>query len=71
MRIVAFAAYLTKTHRAWRNEDYNAYKFVRAVKGRVIKGYAWVPVGRGSQRLSQVNAGQAVIWFAQPEKRIN
>jgi predicted amidophosphoribosyltransferase len=65
MRVVAFAAYLTRTHQQWRPEDYDAYKFVRAIKGRTINGYAWVPVGGLRRKLVQANAEEAVVWFAQ------
>jgi predicted amidophosphoribosyltransferase len=63
--VVAFATYLTRTYQQWTQGDFNAYKFIRAIKNRPIKGWAWIPVSGASRQLSQVNAAEAVTWFAE------
>jgi len=61
---LSFARYLTRGS-DWRQEDYNAYKFVRAIKGRSISGYAWIPVGNLQRRLREINKDAALEWFAE------
>ncbi len=63
MRTVAFASYLTTTHIQWRTEDYNASKFIKAIKGDELRGFAMVPVCGGYKKLDQTNAHEAVGWF--------
>lgn len=65
LRVSSFCAYLTGEFGNWRQRDYDAYKFIRAVKGRTINGYAWVPVGKYSRRLQSANANAAPEWFAE------
>lgn len=44
----------------WRNEDYNTYKMVKAVKGEPIKGYVDLKVGGKIHRFTQENVGKLV-----------
>jgi hypothetical protein len=48
----------------WTDDDYNANKFVKALKGKPIKGHAYVPVEGQKLCLNQENAGDALGWFA-------
>ena len=65
LRLLSFATYLTRNAVQWRQPDYNAYKFVRAIKGRPINGYAWIPSPSGSKRLTDTNKDSAIGWFAE------
>ena len=51
MRVIPFATYLTNVDLVWRGEDYDALKFVKAIKGKPINRYAHVPVGRTKRLL--------------------
>lgn len=61
----AFARYLSGGGHDWRQQDYDAKKFIDAVKGEAVNGFATVPVRGVRFRLDQSNAHMAVHWFAQ------
>jgi hypothetical protein len=64
LTLVSFASCRPEGVSTWRPEDYNAYKFTRAVAGRPIAGSAWVPLADGQiLRLSNASAGAAVRRF--------
>ena len=65
LRVISFATYLTNVDVAWRGEDYDALKFVKAIKGKPINKYAYVPVGKAKRRLEQGNADDAIGWFGE------
>ena len=46
-----------------RQQDWDAFKFAKAVKSLQINGYATVPVGGGVWRLDQGNVEEARDWF--------
>jgi predicted amidophosphoribosyltransferase len=47
----------------WRPEDFNSYKWVQAMKGNPLNGYAWVPVNGVQRRLTNANLADAIDWF--------
>jgi predicted amidophosphoribosyltransferase len=63
MDVVSFATYLTRG--SYSNEDHNALKFVKAVKGKTFLGYADVPVSGQTKRLNPSNSEEAVEWFGE------
>jgi hypothetical protein len=65
LKVASFSTYLSMPGAEWRQDDYAAYKFVRAVKGRTINRYARVPVNGQRRLLEQANANDAVDWFAE------
>ena len=65
VRVVYFATYLTRVDSSWRDEDHNASKFVKAIKGKPFNGYASIPVGCRVERLTTTNSASAVDWFAE------
>lgn len=62
--VVCFSSYLATTDLVWRGEDYDANKFVHALKGEQISGYAWIPVCGTQYRLTNANLGDAAEWLA-------
>jgi hypothetical protein len=65
LKVISFATYLTNVNVVWRGEDYDALKFVKAVKGKPINRYAYVPVGNTRRLLQQQNADDAIGWFGE------
>lgn len=63
LKVVSFAAFLTRGDPA--GKDFDAIKFVSAVKGKSLRGYATVPVRGKNRRLEDENRGDAKNWFAQ------
>jgi len=51
----------------WLQSTWNALKFVKAIKGDEIRGFAYVPVPIGGQarRLEEANKDNALRWFAE------
>jgi hypothetical protein len=47
----------------WRPEDFDAYMWVQALKGKQLNGYAHVPVVGFRRRLSNQNLASAIDWF--------
>ncbi len=65
LRVISFATYLTNVDVVWRGEDYDALKFVKAIKGKPINNYAYVPVGKAKRLLQERNADDAIGWFGE------
>jgi len=65
LRVISFATYLTNVDVVWRGEDYDALKFVKAIKGKPINKYAYVPVGKVRRLLEERNADDAIGWFGE------
>jgi hypothetical protein len=65
LRVISFATYLTNVDVVWRGEDYDALKFVKAIKGKPINKYAYVPVGKAKRLLQERNADDAIGWFGE------
>ena len=65
LRVISFATYLTNVDVVWRGEDYDALKFVKAIKGKPINKYAYVPVGKAKRLLKERNADDAIGWFGE------
>jgi hypothetical protein len=61
--VVSFATYLTRDDQQWRPDDYNALKFIQAIKGEEINKWAWIRVQGVSRKLQQANADVAIDWF--------
>jgi hypothetical protein len=61
--VACFSSYLTVPG-GWRDEDYHANKFVRALKGEQFGGYALVPLNGIQMRLANENLDSALDWFA-------
>jgi predicted amidophosphoribosyltransferase len=65
LKVVSFATYLTTSDSTWRDEDYCAWMFIKALKGKSFSGYGRVPVGRKLLRLDRTNADDAIGWFGE------
>jgi hypothetical protein len=44
LTVVSFATYLSAPGTQWRFKDWDAYKYVQALKGNQIKKFARIPV---------------------------
>ena len=62
LKVVCFCRYLTVVDIAWRPDDWNALKFIHAIKGRRINGYAEVPILGTRKRLNKANLDSAIDW---------
>lgn len=65
LRVVSFVAYLTRTDEPWRDADYHASKFIKAIKGDEVNGYANIPVSGATRRLDASTAAMARGWAAE------
>lgn len=65
LRVVSFCSYLATINVPWRPEDWDANKFVHAIKGHELNGYARVPVLGTLRRLNNANLDSAIDWFAE------
>jgi predicted amidophosphoribosyltransferase len=63
LRVISLSRYFANRSLQWRPEDYDAYKWVQALKGNELNGYARVPVQGVLRRLSNQNFGSAIDWF--------
>jgi predicted amidophosphoribosyltransferase len=63
--VVSFAQYLTRSEQPWRQDDWHSSKFIKAIKGEPVNGYALVPVSGIRRELRQANAGDAADWFGE------
>jgi hypothetical protein len=61
--VACFCGYLCEPDLEWRPEDYNSYKWVQALKGKELNGYARVPVNGVLKKLNNDNADSAIDWF--------
>lgn len=60
---VTYVAYRTRNFTGVQSE-YDAHKVIQAIKGREVKGYAWVPVGDGKRfKLMESNKAAVFPWF--------
>lgn len=61
---ISFVTYRTSTVPPWTQDDYRASKFIKAIKGKPVRGYADLPIpGLGTVHLTQDNAADASDWF--------
>jgi len=65
LKVVSFVTYLVNGNVGWRDGDYNALKFVKAIKGLPVNMYAHVPVCGVIHRLNQNNAEESIGWFGE------
>lgn len=65
LKAACFCRYQCNCSIVWRPCDHDAHKFIQAIKGSQLNGWAWIPVGRVSKRLSNQNLPSAVEWFAE------
>lgn len=64
MTLLSCVSCMTTRLHEWRQEDYNAFKFMRAIMRRRFTGTAWIPVpGQLPQRLTNASRDAAVEWF--------
>lgn len=63
--VTYFASYLTTTMVQWRDEDYCASQFIKAIKGESFNGYGHVSVRGVSHRFDTRDSDNAKKWFAQ------
>src|SRR6267143_3346780 len=63
-RLLCVCSYLvTNDYGLWRPQDHNASKFVKAVKGETLNGYAYVPVLGVRRHLNNANLDDSVEWL--------
>jgi hypothetical protein len=66
LTVVSFATYLSAPPGTpWRKGDWNAYKFVQALKDKPFKYSARVPVVGTLRYLDQSNANDTLGWYAE------
>lgn len=65
LKVVSFAAYLTTDDAPWRDADYCASMFVKAIKKRPFNGYGQIPVCGTSHRLVEANSDDSIQWFGE------
>ena len=64
LEVISFCSYLkTDDYSVWRPQDHNATKFVKALKGEQLNGYAYVPVLGVQCHLSNANLDDSIEWF--------
>jgi hypothetical protein len=64
LTVMTYVAYRTRNFSGDQSE-YNAHKFIQAIKERPVKGYAWIPVGADKRKLEQSNRHRAAVWFGE------
>ena len=64
LAVVCFCSYFCNRSLMWRGEDFDSFKWIKALKGEEIRGYATVPVNGTWRRLTNANVDSAVDWFA-------
>lgn len=65
LTVVSFATYLSAPGTQWRFKDWDAYKYVQALKGKPINKFARIPVLGTLRHLEQSNANDSLAWFAE------
>lgn len=65
LTVISLCAYRTRRNGPWTDRDHAACKFIKAIKGRPVSGWAYVPVGSQCIRLDAENASIAPDLFAQ------
>lgn len=63
LTVLSLCRYLANRSLGWRSEDYDAYKWIQALKGGQLNGYGYVPVDGVRRRLSNQNLASCVDWF--------
>lgn len=63
LAVVCFCGYYMNQAVPSRQEDWHSYKWIQALKGKSINGYARVPVRGVSKKLTSENLSSAVEWF--------
>jgi hypothetical protein len=63
LEVVCFCGYYMNKAVPSRQEDWYSYKWIQALKGHSVNGYAKVPVRGVSKRLTHENRSSAVEWF--------
>jgi predicted amidophosphoribosyltransferase len=64
LTVMTYVAYRTR-HLSGVQSEYDAHKFIQAIKGRTVKGYAWIPVAAVKRKLEQSNRDRAAVWFGE------
>ncbi len=66
LKLISLAAYLTRTNNIdWSDDDHNASKFIKSIKGEPIKGWATIAVCGQHHRLNSNNQQDVFAWFGQ------
>jgi hypothetical protein len=65
LTVVSFATYLSAVGTQWRDQDWDTYKFIKAVKGKPFKYSANIPVVGTLRHLGMGNANDSLEWFAE------
>jgi hypothetical protein len=60
LKLVTLCAYLTETSQTWRQDDWDASKMVKALKGDPINRYFSAKIGGQVRQFTQANAGEFV-----------
>ena len=64
LEVVCLCTYLvTDNYGLWRPQDHRASKFVKALKGETLNGYAYVPVLGVQRHLDNNNLDESIEWF--------
>ena len=63
LTVICFCGYNCNRIEPWRQGDWDAYKWIQALKGKSLNGYAHVPVRGVNKHLSNENLSAAVEWF--------
>jgi len=64
LEVICLCTYLvTENYGLWRPQDHNASKFVKALKGETLNGYAYVPVLGVQRHLDNSNLDESIVWF--------
>src|SRR5437667_12245489 len=61
--VACFCGYFCNRILPWRSEDYDSFRWVKALKGEEVNGYGSVPVNGVQKRLTNANLASAVDWF--------
>jgi hypothetical protein len=63
LSVITFATYLSRP--GWSDEDGNALKFIKAIKGKPFRYSAQFPVLGRTKLLDATNADEAIDWFGE------
>lgn len=65
LTVISFATYLSAVGTAWREQDWDTYKFIKAIKAQPFKYSARIPVVGTLRYLAMSNANDSLGWFAE------
>lgn len=66
LTVISMATYLTRKDGGWRDEDYNASKFIKLIKGKAINKWGSMPSRAGPQvRFDGTSRAAVIACFAQ------